>query len=313
LIGSTQLATFDRVLSPGFLRLKKADGTTGDFALVNFSKADIDYVKQVLQDDLARPVFPEGNGFVSLTPDDVSKGYRVWTDRKSVPLIGKFVGTKSKNVVIEVADENREYPLAGLSEADRSWIKAEVKRRADAAAAARQAAANSEGNNSPFGGSRSSFGPGGHSEGGGGGFGGSMFPTYKFECEHCGKTWTGPTPISHCSECFGKSFFECNRCGHKWSTKGGSMLSECPQCAAQRNTNSGLTSTSSRPGYESNYPSRNSSSSFGSSSTNPTAAATAGSGSSSAGGQGVWMTIIYVCMGLGLLGGIAGGLFKAFG
>jgi hypothetical protein len=27
----------------------------------------------------------------------------------------------------------------------------------------------------------------------------------------------------------------------------------------------------------------------------------------------VWMTIIYVCMGLGLLGGIAGGLFKAFG
>ncbi len=278
LTGHKDLAAFDRLLAPGFLRLKKSDGTTNDYVLVNFSRADIDYVKQALQNDMARPIFPEGSGFQSLTPEDVAKGYRVWTDRKKVPLVGKFVAVKLKNVVIEVNGEEREYPKLGLSEADLSWVDGEVRRRSEAAAAARQASAgsNSGGSQSNPGGSQfgrsrfSSFGGnsnsgyaasnpmlgGGHGEGGGNPtasqFGAgrprtSPFPSieYKFQCENCGKTWTDSSPISRCSECAGKYHFHCTKCGHKW-TRTDTSLSKCPMCSEGRESfdNSGSNSAS---------------------------------------------------------------------
>jgi hypothetical protein len=282
---------------------------------------------------MARPVFPEGNGFQSLTPEDVSKGYRVWTDRKKVPLIGKFVATKSKNVVIEVNGEEKEYPKAGLSEADQTWVNNEVRRRAEEAAAARQAASSNAGDSgtsrfpfpgstfprSPrFGGagdmghgedyadntnsnpgSRSPFGMGGHDDGssnrfGSGGLGRSRFPTieYTFTCDHCGKTWTDSSSISQCSDCKDKYQFQCTKCGHKW-TRTGTMIDTCPRCS-----NGGVD-----PG------------SFSASSVDYSSGSGSSSSSSSGAqeGQGVFLTILYVCMGLGVLGGIAGGLFKAFG
>lgn len=312
LTGIQQLATFDRVLAPGFLRLKKADGTKGTFALVNFSKADIDYVKEALQKDMAREVFPEGNGFQSLTPEDIAKGYKVWNDRKNVPLIGKFVGVKTKNVVIEVAGEEREYPKAGLSQADRDWVDAEVKRRAEAAqqqAAQQQAAArNNQPTYSPFGngntGTGSSFG--GHGENGGSRFGsgiGSSFPTieYSFTCEHCGRTWKDSSPISQCSNCAGKFHFTCNVCGHKW-TRTDSMISECPQCAARKN--SGTSGFSALAGNSpSSSPSKPS----------PFSSSTTASASPKSDAYAIGQTVGYILGGLVLLGAIAAGLFKAFG
>ena len=324
LTGLKQLATFDRVLAPGFLRLKKADGTTGNFAIVNFVKEDIDYVKQVLQEDMARPVFPEGPGFQSLTPDDVAKGYRVWTDRKKVPLVGKFIAVKGKDVVIEVAGENKEYPKAGLSEADITWVNNEVRRRAEAARA--QAEANRSSSEGYTGGSgssfpsrptfprRPSFGTGGHGDSGyadAGGHGedgstrgrfgtGSMFQ-YKHTCQHCGKSWTDSSALTECPDCKGKKFYKCMRCGHKWSQTSGGYLEKCPKCSSQigndrgsggiRGSDSGQSGTDS---YTSSPPSSG------------TAAATKE-------GSGVLTTIVYVALGLSVLGGIVGGLFRAFG
>lgn len=323
LLGTTQLARFDRVLAPGFLRLKKADGSTGDFAIVNFSKEDIEYVKQALQKDLARPVFPEGNGFQSLTPDDVSKGYRVWTDRKNVPLIGKFVSVKGKDVVIEVNGEEKEYPKAGLSKADQTWIDNEIRRRAEEAAARAQAAAANSGGNSFEGGPgmsrfphRPSFprfgrnspdgmedefadagmpdeNPGGNRFGGGrtGGSFGPTFPTYEFTCEHCGKTWTDSSPISRCSECAGKTFFKCDKCGHKWSRADGTFLDKCPRCAnGGHNPGNGNGRTTVE-----DYASASS------------------TGAPKNERSGVFMTIVYIVTGLGVLGGIATGLIRSFG
>lgn len=308
LTGLKQIAQFDRLLAPGFLRLKKADGTKGTFALVNFSKADIDYVKEALQKDMAREIFPEGNGFQSLTPEDIGKGYKVWTDRKNVPLIGKFIGVKSKNVVIEVGGEEREYPKAGLSQADIDWVDAEVKRRAEAAqatarAAAQEREANARNRFTPYGSTGTGESDsGGHDEGTGNRFGprNSFGISYTHTCTNCGKTWTDSSPLSHCPDCAGKYHFSCPRCGHKW-TSTDSIISQCPQCTAERNASA----------------SNNSASSTRTSSSSTTSPTNYGSGSSSSGGSGsgsgVLMTIVYVAMGVVLLGGIAAGLFKAFG
>ncbi len=307
-------ARFDRVLAPGFLRLKQASGAAQEFAVVNFSQDDITYVKQVLAKDFARPVFPEGSGFQSLTPEEVEKGYRVWTDRRDVPLVGKFEGVKDKSVVIEKNGEKLEYPLAGLSENDRDWIKTELRRRAEAAAArARQAAAErpsqmtsgSPFSRSPF--SRGPFGAGGHGESGnedagghGDGFSsrfprsrGSLFPEYKFHCDHCGRDWTGSSPVSFCPNCKDTYEFRCNVCGHTWTRKN-QRMDTCPNCNARRNnSNAGYSAT----GSHSQSPSA---------STPPATSATKK-------GQDVALTLLYVGLGLGLLAGIAVGLFKAFG
>ncbi len=293
LTGLKQLATLDRVLAPGFLRLKKADGTKGTFALVNFSKADIEYVKEALQKDMARPVFPEGAGFQSLTPEDVGKGYKVWTDRKNVPLIGKFVGLKTKNVVIEANGEEREFPMVGLSEGDRSWVDGEVKRRAEAAAqqaSAQQAARQQEAANraqaasgspySRFGDNRGSSYGGGHGESSHSSA--NNFPRttlqfeYRYTCFRCGHTWTGTEPSQN----------------------------TCPNCNNGRTNSSASNASAINTNAHSSMPSVPS---YGSSTGATGGSPTSGSGS------GVYMTILYVLFGLGLLGGIAAGLFKAFG
>lgn len=347
LSGLKQLATFDRVLAPGFLRLKKADGTKDEFAIVNFVKEDIEHVKKVLADDMARPVFPEGPGFQSLTPEEVSKGYRVWTDRKNVPLVGKFIAVKGRDVVIEVDGENKEYPKAGLSEADLKWVNNEIRRRAEEAAAKAQASSGGSSRpGSPFS-SRPTFprpprfgvgghGGGGHADAGGhedGGSSAGRFGTggsgtrpfgmfqYKFNCEHCGRSWTESTPISHCPDCKGKSFFQCHRCGHKWTRTDGSIIDHCPKCSGQIGNGgnsghgSGVTQTQARPTSNSGrYSSSNTSTTSESSSASTSSTVPSVSGGSPSGeGSGVWMTILYVTLGLSLLGGIAGGLFRAFG
>jgi hypothetical protein len=312
LTGMKQMASFDRLLAPGFLRLKKADGTKGTFALVNFTKADIDYVKEALQRDMAREVFPAGNGFQSLTPDEVAKGYKVLTDRRNVPLIGKFIAVKGKNVVIEVAGTEQEYPKAGLSKSDNDWVDAEVKRRDDAAKAAAQQNMASSGQNrfSPFGsrpfGSSPNYGS--HSEESSTGQG-STFPrtgfgvSYTHTCDHCGRTWTDSFRLSQCENCAGKYHFDCPRCGHKW-TSTTSIFEYCPKCSAQKN--SGASESSS---YESSPEASSTSSPTGFSS--PSTPISGGRPSSS--NSGVYMTILYVISGIALLGGIAAGLFKTFG
>ncbi len=326
-------AMFDRVLAPGFLRLKRANGNTLTFAIANFSKEDIDYVKQALQKDMARTVFPAGTGFQSLTPEEVAKGYRVWTDRREVPLVGKFHATKLKNVVIEKDGQHLEYPLAGLSENDQTWIKNELRRRSEEAAdRARQAAAerqsrmNSGGGRSPF--SRGPFGAGGHGESAGnnyadaGGHGGgssrfprsrgSLFPEYKFHCDHCGHDWTGHSPISFCPNCKDTYEFHCHVCGHTW-TRQNQLVDTCPKCNARRNDSHGENSSNSNTRYSppgSHSQSASSSSSTRSSSTRSALPTASSSGKE---GHGVVLTIVYVSLGLGLLAGIAVGLFKAFG
>lgn len=330
LLGSTQLARFDRVLAPGFFRLKKADGSTGDFAMVNFSKEDIEYVKQALQKDMARPVFPEGNGFQSLTPDDVSKGYRVWTDRKKVPLVGKFVSVKGKDVVIEVNGEEKEYPKAGLSEADRTWVNNEIRRRAEEAAARAQAAASNSGGGSFEGGTsrfprpstfpsrptfpRPSFGGsrfGGHSEGGmGDEYADAGMPDDPTGGSRFGGGRTGGS--------FGPTFptyeFTCDHCGKSWTES--SPISRCPDCKDKSFF------TCSRCGYEwtrndgsmiSKCPRcANGGTDPGATDGNtPTGKSSSGSGGKKS--KGVLMTIVYIVTGLAVLGGIAAGLIRSFG
>ena len=328
LTGLKVLATFDRVLAPGFLRLKQANGTTQEFAVVNFSQEDIAYVKQALAKDWARPVFPEGTGFQSLTPEDVGKGYRVWTDRRGVPLVGKFEGVKGKNVVIEKNGEKLEYALAGLSENDQTWIKTELRHRAEEAAErARQAVAeqqsrmNNGGGRFPF--SRSRFSPGGQGDSGNeytdaGGHGdgssrfprrrSSLFPEYKFHCDRCGHDWTGHSPISYCPNCKDTYEFHCKVCGHTWTRKN-QLIDTCPNCNARLNdSNAGGTSDASYSPADSHSQSPSSTSTPTSTNSN-----LASAGKSAKEGQGVLLTIVYAGLGLGLLAGIAVGLFKAFG
>ena len=333
LTGVKVVAMFDRVLAPGFLRLKQANGNTLNFAIVNFAKEDIDYVKQALQQDMARTVFPAGTGFQSLTPEDVAKGYRVWTDRRDVPLVGKFHATKLKNVVIEKDGQLLEYPLAGLSENDQTWIKSELRRRSEEAAdRARQASAdqqsrmNSGGGRFPF--NRGPFGAGGHGEssgnnfadGGGHGGGssrfprsrGSLFPEYKFHCNHCGHDWTGHSAISFCPNCKDTYEFHCHVCGHTW-TRQNQMVDTCPKCNARGNDSHGESAANANASYS--PPGSHSQPASSSSTTSPPSTRTDLSAAASSGkeGHGVVLTIIYVSLGLGLLAGIAVGLFKAFG
>jgi hypothetical protein len=304
LTGIKSLYRFDRALAPGHFRLKKADGTSNEFAIVNFSKEDVDYVQQLIQNDLARPVFPEGNGFQSLTPEDVSRGYKVWTDRRNVPLIGKFVALRGKNVVIEVAGAEQEYPKAGLSESDRDWVDAEVKRRAEAA---QQAAAD---NPSPAGRSsfpQSRFSPFGNTGGGAhaentprnsfGGSSQSSFPQMEFQfyCRRCGHEWTRTdTSIDHCPKCTG------------------SNSGQSASASGQQPSSFGHSASSSGSSTPYQAPTASSASTFDSSSPASFGAATT-SGSGTKDSQGVLMTIVYVLMGVGLLAGIAAGLFRAFG
>ncbi len=308
------VARLDRVLAPGFLRLKKADGTTQSLALVNFSKADIDYVKTALEKDFARPVFPVNSGFQSLTSDDVAKGYRVWTDRKQQSLVGKFVNITNNKVVIESNAGQQSFPKGGLSESDRNWVNAEVRRRAEEAAqAARDAAqANSSG--------------GGYNPGGGfdstsrpsafprptfprpspfprrSPFGGSNTDPMGDDYADATETNTNPNPrpfggyrdpSTNLGESSPPTFldppeipriqfnFKCDKCGHTW-TRSDTSIDKCPQCsgqARQMNQGSGTSKSTEKPNEVS----------------------------------GVLRSILYIVCGLGILGGIVGGLMKQFG
>ncbi len=302
LTGQKLLFRFERALAPGHFRLKKSDGSAHDFAMVNFSTKDIDYVKQLLQADLARPVFPETDGFQSLTPEDVSRGYRVWTDRRNVTLIGKFMGTRGDDVVIEVAGLAQEYPKAGLSESDRTWVDGEVRRRAEAArAAAEQAAANNPRPRNPWDRSNRFEHEDRTRNLGHGGMGRDHFPRleYRFECEHCGRTWTDNMPVSRCEHCAGKFHFHCRRCGHKW-TRTDRLIDNCPRCSGKLDDSGSSDSSSSH-----------SASSTETSDSNPLTELGAGS-SGEKEKQGVLMTIVYVLAGVALLAFIASTLFRAF-
>lgn len=304
LVGLKQPATFDRVLAPGFFRLKKADGTVKDYAIVNFVKEDIEYVKKLLQKDMARPVFPESSGFKSLTPEDVGRGYRVWTDRNDVTLVGKFVAVKGDDVVLEVDGENKDFPKAGLSESDRKWVDDEVQRRREEAEANRQAARESgrSGIGSSFPRRSSRFG----SERGGGNeyaeVGGPDDGTSRFGRR--GRFGTGSRETSSDMERTSRndSMFpevpkieyrlKCPRCDHRWTSS--SSVEHCPRCSSNR--------TRERERSSSGLSSVSTTSSDTNSSVSPTEET-----------SGVLMTIVYVALGLSVLGGIAGGLFRAFG
>ena len=319
LTGLKVLATFDRVLAPGFLRLKQAGGATQEFRHRELLARRHRLRQTDARQGLARPVFPEGSGFQSLTPEDVGKGYRVWTDRRDVSLVGKFEGIKGKNVVIEKNGEKLEYALAGLSEADRTWIKEDQRRRAEEAAQrARQAAAereserNSGGGRSPF--SRSPFPRGPDAGGHGDGSStfprrrSSLFPEYKFHCNRCGHAWTGHSPISSCPNCKDTYEFHCNVCGHTWTRKN-QLIDSCPNCNARRNESNARQSPQCQlfpGGFGFERPSA-------SSTPTSTGSDLASAGNSAKEGQGVFLTIVYAGLGLGLLAGIAVGLFKAFG
>ena len=306
LTGQKSLYRFDRALTPGHFRLKKADGTADEFAIVNFSKADIDYVKQLLAADMARPVFPEGNGFQSLTPQDVSRGYRVWTDRKNVPLIGKFVAIKGKNVVIEVNGVQEEYPKLGLSETDRNWIDNEIRQRSEQSQAASRQTMTNPGMSS-FPRSRfSHFGsPGGHGENfaGNSSFGGHGDNSNN----RFGHLPSAPVLEFH---------FQCPKCGHEW-TEANTSISRCPQCTGANRINAAPAASQSSSYQQpaatpAPQPTVSSHSSFDSS---PTAdfAGTDLSSPGSRQGQGALMTIFYALLGVGVLAGLAAGLFRAFG
>lgn len=259
--GNKVTAAFEQVVEPGHVRLKpEGSAFARNFSLVNFVKADIDYIKATLKADLAAEVFPPGQ-YSPLTADQQSKGYRTWTDRKGVQINGKFETADRKDVTLEVDGKRTKFRLAGFGEEDRAWITAEVKRKeAEArrkAEAERQARASSgptgrsgiPGFRSPF--RNSPF------SGGGARMPGP--PQYKHSCRHCGRSWTNTSPFDKCSNC--KSYI-CFSCGNQFTITGGGTA-ECPRCKARqerRNAQRNSTSTGSN-GFAS---SRNSTSGPGS-------------------------------------------------
>lgn len=124
IMGDKLSGTFDHIEANGAVVLKEGSGQQRRVPLVLFSREDIDYLIATFKEDLDAEVFPKG-GFVAPTPAQQSSGYRVWTDRRGERLAGKFVSVTGKTVTIEVAGQNKTYPLNGLSAEDRNHISSQ--------------------------------------------------------------------------------------------------------------------------------------------------------------------------------------------
>ena len=253
LLGNKVSASFVRMKKPGYITLKPATGLEKDFPIVNFSSKDMDYIKQAIQDDLNREVFPPGKGF-AITAEQSSKGYRSWKDRKGVTLNGKFVSRFDRKVTLEVNGATETYPYHGLSTEDQQWITNELRRRADEARAKAEAAQAARSNSSNYSSSGRGSGMSRSS--------GSRYPYSSNPGLSTPRIPSGPMFVYK---------FHCSKCGHEW-TRDHTAFDTCPNCQGRGNSSS---SSSNRNQYgSSSYPSSgHGSSSYPSS----------GSGSSSSG------------------------------
>ena len=229
LLGRQVQAQFEKVTAEGNVALR--DGYRSQkLPLVAFIRSDLEYIQQVLKDDLELEVFPPGE-LQPLTAEQTAAGYRVWTDRKGVTLNAKFVRHFRRDLTLEVDGTNTDFPFHGLSVADRDRVTAENKRRADAARAkaeATQAAAGASAG--PSGAGMSPGQPGyrpttpGYS------------PPMSNRPDYTPPTFTPPTytPPTDTQPEFSLPEFEyefhCDRCGHTW-TREHKAVDQCPKCS----------------------------------------------------------------------------------
>ncbi len=196
-LGQTTAASFEGLAEPGHVLLKAVGSYSPQrFTLTFFVRSDIEYIAAYLKEDGTRPVFPSGLGH-ALTQTEQGKGYRTWTDRSGARLNGKFLRKSGKQVALGVGEDGEEqsYPYTGLSDADKRWVDAEVKRLSDANRAV--AAARTNRASSMLSRLRSGPGSSGHD---GARSGGSGF-RYEFRCSRCGHEWTGSSAFEKCSAC----------------------------------------------------------------------------------------------------------------
>jgi rubrerythrin len=254
LLGQKMSAEFEELVAPAHITLRDINGRSSTFALVNFERADIDWLKETITADAQKDIFPAADP-QPLTPEQTEKKYRAWTDRKGRTLNAAFTRVDGKQVVLETAAGPQSFPLIGLSVGDRDWIRQELLRRAEESRrrqeeAQRQAEQQAAASNSSG---------GAHGEGGGP-FGGRNPFERSFRCYVCGHEWTSNRVIDHCPNCIeqekqreaqelagyedrrrGSSFisykFHCQHCGHKWVSN--SAIEDCPNCDGRGNRGGG--------------------------------------------------------------------------
>ena len=141
--GNKVSAVYLELVAPAHVTLRTENGQSDHFALVNFVRDDIKYIEEAITKDEARDVFPELEQD-PLTTDQRTDGFRTWTDRKGRTLNAKFQRVSGKDVVLDVDGEDQSYRIVGLSDSDRGWVDAEIRRRqADQAAQSNDIAGNS--------------------------------------------------------------------------------------------------------------------------------------------------------------------------
>ncbi|WP_166819816.1 hypothetical protein [Thalassoroseus pseudoceratinae] len=219
--GSNVSAVYLELVAPAHVKLRTENGQVSDFALVNFVRDDIDYIKEAIKKDQSRDVFPVVDQ-EPLTTDQKSDGYRTWTDRNGRTLGAKFVRVFGKEVVLDVDGENQNYRIVGLSDSDRDWVNAELRRKA-----AEKAAQSSEiaGNGPPgirnFGPPANPYQPGVGASGPG---------------SHAEQASRDEVPPGYDDLRTGGGFLTyqnvCRDCGYKFVTS--SHAFECPKCKEQR-------------------------------------------------------------------------------
>lgn len=267
LLGNKVTATFERLLPPSHMKLKSPDGNSKPFPIVNFVRADLDYVRLVLKSDATDGVFPVETE--KMTDVQRDEGYRTFSDRAGVSMDAKFLSQNEQEIVLEIGDEKQTYKLDALSQPDQEWVTAELTRRGDLTNPIGSEMSSTEVSAGEVSSSESPASDIGMSNNVDGdavakidnsfsalpGSSGSSIPQtvspavdlYRYECSHCNRVWTSNNPAGKCKDCQGLYEFRCNVCEHTW-TSNNNTVTACANCKKRGTSTATLVSEASSGG-----------------------------------------------------------------